>query len=77
MKTGEDAEAAHNHWWQDVYLNLFFDDWLWANMIWGAEWLHQVDWTQINDLVLLSLFRMGTLDWSGPKDCLHIGGKGA
>ena len=56
MKTGEDAETAHNHWWQDVYPNLFFDDWLWANMIWGAEWLHQVDQMKINDLALLSLF---------------------
>ena len=38
-KTGEDVEAAHNQWWYNVYPNLYFDDWLWAHMIWGAEWL--------------------------------------
>ena len=71
MKTGEDAEAAHNQWWWDMYPNLFFDDWLWAHMIRGAEWLWQVDWTKINDLALLSLLRMGVLDWKAPNDCLH------
>ena len=40
---GEDEEAAHNQWWQDVFLDLFFNDWLWVNMIRGAEWLQQVD----------------------------------
>ena len=54
-----------------MYPNLFFDDWLWANMIWGAKWLHQVDWTKINDPVLLNLLQMGVLDWTGPNDCLH------
>ena len=54
-----------------MYPNLFFDNWLWANMIWGAEWLCQVDWTKINDPVLLNLLRMGVLDWTGPNDCLH------
>ena len=47
LKTGEDKVAAHNQWWQDIYPNLFFDNWLWANMIQGAEWLWQVDWTCI------------------------------
>ena len=54
-----------------MYLNLFFDDWLWANMIRGVEWLQQVVRTYINNLVLLSLFRMGVLDWTGPNDHLH------
>ena len=49
----------------------YFDDWLWANMIQGAEWLWKVDWTHINDPVLLSLFQMGVLDWTGPNDHLH------
>ena len=40
-------------------------------MIQGAEWLQQVDQTQINDPVLLSLFWMGVLDWTGPNDHLH------
>ena len=48
--------AAHSQWWWDIYPNLFFDNQLWANMIQGAEWLQQVDQTQINDPVLLSLF---------------------
>ena len=39
QKTREDDMAAHNQWWWDVYLNLFFDDQLWANMIRGVEWL--------------------------------------
>ena len=61
----------HHHWWNDVFPNLFFDDWLWAHMIRGAEWLHVVDWTKINDPLLLSLLRMGVLDWKAPNNCLH------
>ena len=64
-------EAAHNRWLQDAYLNLFFDDRLWAHMIRGAEWLQQVDWTKINNPTLLSLLQMGVLDWKAPNDCLH------
>ena len=30
-----------------------------------------VDWTCINNPVLLSLFRMGVLDWTSPNDQLH------
>ena len=33
LKDGEDAEVTHQQWWCDVYLNLYFDDWLWAQMI--------------------------------------------
>ena len=40
-------------------------------MIQGVEWLQQVDQTRINDLVLLSLFCMGVLDWTGPNNHLH------
>ena len=40
-------------------------------MIRRAKWLQQVDWTWINDLVLLSLFQMGILDWTGLNDRLH------
>ena len=40
-------------------------------MIRGAEWLQQVDRTKINDLVLLSLFQMGILDWTRPNDRMH------
>ena len=68
---GEDEVMAHNRWWWDIYLNLFFDDQLWANMIRGAEWLQQVDQTWINDPVLLSLLQMGILDWTGPNNQLH------
>ena len=71
MKTGENAEATHNRWWQDAYPNLYFDDQLWAHMIQGAEWLRQVDQTKINDLALLSLLWMGVLDWKAPNDHLH------
>ena len=45
-----------------MYLNLFFNDQLWAHMIQGAEWLQQVDWMKINDLALLSLLWMGVLE---------------
>ena len=34
-----DPVINENWWWRDMYLNLFFDDQLWANMIQGAEWL--------------------------------------
>ena len=68
MKTGEDTKAAHHWWWRDMYLNLFFNDQLWAHMIQGVEWLQQVDQTKINDLALLSLLRMGVLDWKAPND---------
>ena len=63
VKPGEpnDKTIVHNQWWRDVYLTLFFDNCLWANMIQGVEWFQQVDWTCINDLVLLSLFQMGVL----------------
>ena len=71
QKMGEDEAAAYNRWWWDVYLNLFFNDQLWANMIQGAKWLQQVDWTQINDPVLLSLLQMGILDWTGPNNCVR------
>ena len=40
-------------------------------MIWGAEWLHVVDWTKINNPALLSLLWMGVLDWKAPNDRLH------
>ena len=40
-------------------------------MICGAEWLCVVDQTKINDLSLLSLLRMGVLDWKAPNNCLH------
>ena len=40
-------------------------------MIWGAEWLQQVDQTKINNLALLSLLQMGVFDWKAPNDCLH------
>ena len=63
--------AAHYHWWNDVFPNLFFDDQLWAHMIRGAEWLHVVDRTKINNLSLLSLLRMGVLDWKAPNNRLH------
>ena len=64
-------EDAHNQWWCDAYLNLFFDNQLWAHMIWGAEWLQQVDQTKINDLALLLLLQMGVLDWKAPNDHLY------
>ena len=54
-----------------MYLNLFFNDQLWAHMIQGVEWLQQVDQTKINDLALLSLLQMGVLDWKAPNDRLH------
>ena len=40
-------------------------------MIQGAEWLWVVDQTRINDLALLSLLRMGVLDWKAPNNHLH------
>ena len=40
-------------------------------MIQGAEWLCHMDWTNINNLALLSLLQMGVLDWKAPNDCLH------
>ena len=40
-------------------------------MIRGAEWLCAVDRTKINDASLLSLLRMGVLDWKAPNNCLH------
>ena len=40
-------------------------------MIRGAEWLCVVDWTKINDPLLLSLLRMGVLDWKAPNNHLH------
>ena len=64
-------EAAYNWWWQDAYLNLFFNDRLWAHMIQGAEWLQEVDRTRINNPALLSLLQMGVLDWKAPNDHLH------
>ena len=48
-----------------------FDDWLWAHMIHGAEWLRVVDRMKINDPSLLSLLRMGVLDWKAPNNRLH------
>ena len=64
VKAGElnDKTVVHNRWWRDMYLNLYFDDQLWANMIRGAKWLQQVDWTHINNLVL---------DWTGPNKQMH------
>ena len=63
--------AAHHHWWNDVFLNLFFDDRLWAHMIRGAKWLRMVNQTKINDTSLLLLLRMGVLDWKAPNNHLH------
>ena len=40
-------------------------------MIQGAEWLCHMDWTNINNLALLSLLQMGVLDWKAPNNCLH------
>ena len=63
--------VAHYHWWNDVFPNLYFDDWLWAHMIRGAEWLWVVNWTKINNASLLSLLHMGVLDWKAPNNRLH------
>ena len=63
--------AAHHRWWNDVFPNLFFDNRLWAHMIHGAKWLRMVNWKKINDLSLLSLLRIGVLDWKAPNDRLH------
>ena len=63
--------AAHHRWWNDVFPNLYFDDRLWAHMIHRAEWLRVVDRTKINDALLLSLLRMGVLDWKAPNNRLH------
>ena len=68
---GEDEMAAHHRWWNDVFLNLYFDDQLWAHMICGAEWLRMVDRTKINDTSLLLLLCMGVLDWKAPNNRLH------
>ena len=54
-----------------ITMTLFFDDQLWAHMIRGAEWLRMVDRRKINDPSLLSLLRLGVLDWSAPNDRLH------
>ena len=40
-------------------------------MIRRAEWLRVVNRTKINDLSLLSLLRMGVLDWKAPNNHLH------
>ena len=40
-------------------------------MIHRAEWLRMVNRRKINDPSLLSLLRMGILDWKAPNDCLH------
>ena len=40
-------------------------------MIRGAEWLRVVDRMKINDPSLLSLLRMGVLDWKAPNNRLH------
>ena len=63
--------AAHHRWWNDVFLNLFFDDRLWAHMIHRAEWLCMVDWMKINNPSLLLLLYMGVLNWKAPNNCLH------
>ena len=63
--------ATHHRWWNDVFPNLFFDDWLWAHMIRGAKWLHVVNRLKINNPSLLSLLRMGVLDWKAPNNRLH------
>ena len=63
--------AAHHRWWNDVFPNLFFDNQLWAHMIRGAKWLCVVNWTKIQDASLLSLLRMGVLDWKAPNNRLH------
>ena len=70
-KEGEDEMAAHHHWWNDIFPNLYFDDRLWAHMIRGAKWLRVIDRTKINDTSLLSLLRMGILDWKAPNNRLH------
>ena len=70
-KEGEDETIAHHRWWNNVFLNLYFDDRLWAHMIRGAEWLRMVDRTKINDASLLSLLCMGVLDWKTPNNRLH------
>ena len=70
-KEGEDETVAHHRWWNDVFLNLYFDDRLWAHMIRGAEWLRVVDRTKIQDALLLSLLHMGVLDWKAPNNRLH------
>ena len=63
--------AAHHRWWNDIFPNLFFDNRLWAHMIRGAEWLHVVDQTKINDASLLSLLCMGVLNCKAPNNRLH------
>ena len=62
---------AHHRWWNNVFPNLFFDDWLWAHMICGAEWLHVVNQIKINDPLLLLLLCMGVLNWKAPNNRLH------
>ena len=63
--------AAHHLWWNDIFLNLFFNGQLWAHMIRRAKWLCVVNQKKINDLSLLSLLCMGVLDWKALNDRLH------
>ena len=70
-REGEDEMATHHHWWNNIFLNLFFDDRLWAHMIRGVEWLCVVDRMKINNPSLLSLLRIGVLDWKAPNNRLH------
>ena len=63
--------AAHHCWWNDIFPNLYFDDWLWAHMIRGAEWLCVVNQTKINNASLLLLLHMGVLNWKAPNNRLH------
>ena len=63
--------AVYHRWWNNIFPNLYFDDRLWAHMIQGVEWLQIVDQTKINDASLLSLLRIGILDWKAPNNRLH------
>ena len=63
--------ATYHRWWNNIFPNLYFDDRLWAHMIQGAKWLWVVDRSKINNASLLSLLRMGILDWKAPNNRLH------
>jgi len=56
---------------RDHFLDLQYDDVLWANMIRSHKDLLVLDWNRLNDEVFFDLLKMGVLDWSAPNKCLN------
>ena len=68
-----DGETVFNPvcWSQEIFVNLYNDDFLWACMICASFEFEDLELSQLNDPVHHHLLCMGIMDWTGVNQHLY------